>query len=341
MKLQLYIVLGAALAVSACAGRAPAPVAVTQAQDRYMDCAAINAEVQANNQKVIALSGEEGAKVAQNVVAGVAGLIIWPLWFAMDFQGAASKEVAALQARQQYLATLAEQRCGAVPPLPIQTVPTPATAAGAQSVAHASQTVAQPQQAPSPVPTLATAAGAQSVAPASQTFAQPQQAPSPVPTLGPSSPLDGLWLIDLRLGSSTQALGRCPETFSLQVNFVNRIAEGAWGRLRMTGDGDVSGSIMISNAMGGTIGQAINLIGRTERTTISGTATGPCIGSFTMSRRAPVPGLSVPGVPAYTPTPTSNPANPQERELSCINPDGSFLRTTAPSCPPPSTPLQL
>jgi len=34
--------------------------------------------------------------------------------FAMDFQGTAGKEVAALQSRQQYLATLAEQkRCGA------------------------------------------------------------------------------------------------------------------------------------------------------------------------------------------------------------------------------------
>ena len=181
---NIYIVLGAVFAVSACAGRTPAPVAVVQPLDRYMDCAAINAEVQANNAKVTALAGEEGAKVAQNVVAGVAGLLIWPLWFAMDFQGAAPKEVAALQARQQYLATLAEQRCGAVVPLPIQRVPSPGTAAPA------------------------------TVAPAS-------------------------------------------------------------------------------------------------------------------------------GVPAYTPTPTSSPANPQERELSCINPDGSFLRTTAPSCPPPSTPLQL
>jgi hypothetical protein len=30
----------------------------------------------------------------------------------MDFKGAASKEVAALQARQQYLTTLAVERCG-------------------------------------------------------------------------------------------------------------------------------------------------------------------------------------------------------------------------------------
>lgn len=150
-----------------------------------MDCAAINAEVQANNKKVIELGGEEGAKVAQNVAAGVAGLIIWPLWFAMDFQGAAPKEIAALQARQQYLATLAEQRCGAVMPLPIQNVPPPVT-----------------------------------------TTVAPSAAPAPV-------------------------------------------------------------------------------------------------------------------VPTSSTTPIPVPATPQVRELSCINPDGSFLRTTAESCPPPSQPLQL
>src|SRR5215472_16295287 len=100
--------------LAACAGRAPQPVSVVQAQDRYMDCSAVLAEVQANSQKIQDLGSEEGGKVTQNVAAGVAGLFIWPLWFAMDFQSAAGKEVAALQSRQQYLAVLAEQkRCGA------------------------------------------------------------------------------------------------------------------------------------------------------------------------------------------------------------------------------------
>jgi len=100
----------ATLALPACAGRAPAPVPVVQAGDRSLDCPAIAAETSANAQKIGALGSEEGGKVAQNVAMGIAGLIIWPLWFAMDFQGAASKETAALQSRQQYLATLAEQR---------------------------------------------------------------------------------------------------------------------------------------------------------------------------------------------------------------------------------------
>jgi len=121
--LKVTTILIGTLALSACAGRAPAPVAVTQPNDRYLDCAAINAEAQANTKRIQELASEEGGKVAQNVAAGVIGLFIWPVWFAMDFQGAAAKEVAALQSRQQYLGTLAEQRCGATPSLPGQSLP--------------------------------------------------------------------------------------------------------------------------------------------------------------------------------------------------------------------------
>jgi hypothetical protein len=96
-----------------CAGRAPQLVATVQPQDRNMDCAAIMAEVQANNQRVQELATEQGWKVAQNVAAGVAGFVIPVLWFGMDWQGTAGKEAQALQSRQQYLAALAEQRrCG-------------------------------------------------------------------------------------------------------------------------------------------------------------------------------------------------------------------------------------
>jgi hypothetical protein len=117
MTKQTVIAMGAALALAACAGRSPQPVAVTNLNDKNMDCAAINAEVQANSNKIQELGHEEGTKVAQNVVAGVAGVFIPVLWFAMDFQNAAGKEVAALQSRQSYLATMAEQRqCAAQQP---------------------------------------------------------------------------------------------------------------------------------------------------------------------------------------------------------------------------------
>ena len=110
---KFIIVVSAAVALSGCAGRAPAPVAVIQPQDQFMDCTAIMAEVESNNAKVQQLASDQGLKTTQNVAAGVAGIFIPVLWFGMDFQGTADKETQALQARQQYLASLAGQRrCG-------------------------------------------------------------------------------------------------------------------------------------------------------------------------------------------------------------------------------------
>lgn len=109
--IAIYIAM---LCLAGCAGRAPAPVSVVQSQDRFMDCAAIMAEIESNNSKVQELASEQGLKVAQNVAAGVAGLVVPVLWFGMDWQGTADKETQALQSRQQYLVVLAEQRqCGA------------------------------------------------------------------------------------------------------------------------------------------------------------------------------------------------------------------------------------
>lgn len=99
------------LALTACAGRDPAPVASVQAQDVYSDCTMIRAEIEANNAKAQQLADEKGLKVAQNVAAGVVGIVIWPVWFAMDAKGAAGTDATALAARQQYLTTLAAQRC--------------------------------------------------------------------------------------------------------------------------------------------------------------------------------------------------------------------------------------
>jgi hypothetical protein len=121
---QITKVALAALCVSlgACAGRDAAPVAVVQAHDQNSDCAMITAEIEANNAKATQLAEEQGLKVAQNVAAGVVGIVIWPVWFAMDAKGAASTDAAALKARQEYLSRLAEQRCArpSAAPLPAQ-----------------------------------------------------------------------------------------------------------------------------------------------------------------------------------------------------------------------------
>ena len=83
--------------------------------------------------------------VAQNVAAGVVGLLIWPVWFGMDFQGAAGEEIDALNSRQQYLATLAEHRNFGAPAAP---PPAALAVAVTQPVVPApSQPVAQPQTA--------------------------------------------------------------------------------------------------------------------------------------------------------------------------------------------------
>jgi hypothetical protein len=100
-----------ALPLAACAGRTPQPVAVAQVQDATTGCAQIHSEIAANNQKIQALASEKGGKVAQNLAAGVGGLLFPPLWFAMDFQGAATTEANALSQRNQYLATMAQERC--------------------------------------------------------------------------------------------------------------------------------------------------------------------------------------------------------------------------------------
>jgi hypothetical protein len=109
-----------AFILSACAGRDPHPVAVVQPQDAQSDCAMIRAEIEANNVQAEKLAEENHAKIAQNVAAGVVGVVVWPVWFAMDAKGAAGTEMDALKSRQQYLATLAEQRCAppAVPSAP-------------------------------------------------------------------------------------------------------------------------------------------------------------------------------------------------------------------------------
>jgi hypothetical protein len=118
MRSEVISALALGLALTACAGRDPHPVAVVQPQDAQSDCAMIRAEIEANNVQAEKLAQENGAKIAQNVAAGVVGVVIWPVWFAMDAKGAAGTEMDALKARQQYLATLAQQRCAQAPAPP-------------------------------------------------------------------------------------------------------------------------------------------------------------------------------------------------------------------------------
>ena len=118
MRVPSYSAIAVGFVLGACAGRDAQPVATVQPQDAYSDCAMINAEILANNQRAEALASEQNGKIVQNVAAGVVGVVIWPVWFAMDAKGAASTDAAALQARQQYLSGLAAQRCAPAAPPP-------------------------------------------------------------------------------------------------------------------------------------------------------------------------------------------------------------------------------
>ena len=112
MRLLVLVVSAASLA--GCAGRDPEIIPTVQPYDNQTTCTQIKAEIEANNGRVKALADEQGLKVVQNVVAGVGGIFTVGLsWFALDFKGAAYREVKALEARQQYLTILAEERCAA------------------------------------------------------------------------------------------------------------------------------------------------------------------------------------------------------------------------------------
>lgn len=124
----MRILCSAALAatmLAGCAGRDAQQIPTVQVQDTASDCAMITAEIQANNKRAEDLASERGLKVAQNVAAGVVGIVVWPVWFAMDAKGAAGTEIDALKSRQEYLASLAAIRCA---PAPVAQVTTPARA---------------------------------------------------------------------------------------------------------------------------------------------------------------------------------------------------------------------
>ncbi len=111
--LKISIVCLGVLSLTACAGRVPQPVPMVLASDPQLDCAAIEAELALNNQKISDLAIERGWKMGQNAVAGVIGFMVWPAWLGLDFQDAAGKEAAALSERNQYLLALYKKRCAA------------------------------------------------------------------------------------------------------------------------------------------------------------------------------------------------------------------------------------
>jgi len=110
--MRYRLILVAIFALTACAGREPNPVAVAQPNDHLADCGQIRAEITANNTRLQQFANDEGVKLAQNMAAGTLGFFTLGLgWFALDTKGTAKTEGQALSARNEYLASIAAQRC--------------------------------------------------------------------------------------------------------------------------------------------------------------------------------------------------------------------------------------
>ncbi|HKK29895.1 MAG TPA: hypothetical protein VKA18_05810 [Alphaproteobacteria bacterium] len=114
MKKTFLIPVLAVLA--GCAGRTPEPVDVVQVHDNELSCEQIRSEILFNAEKITGLEQEQTRKIVQNVSAGLAGVVFFPLLFAMDFQDAAGKEEQALAARNKYLARAYARRCSVMRP---------------------------------------------------------------------------------------------------------------------------------------------------------------------------------------------------------------------------------
>ena len=99
-----------ALITSGCAGRKPAPIDAAQVGDEKMSCDMIAAESRTNAQRIIVLKGEEEGKVAQNIAAAAAGVILILPFFLMDFQDAPGIEGRAMVRRQKRLQALAQEK---------------------------------------------------------------------------------------------------------------------------------------------------------------------------------------------------------------------------------------
>lgn len=111
-KMTIVATAVSVLLTTACAGRDAHPVAASQPQDNSSSCAAVQAELDANNLRISQLGREEGWKVAQNVGAGLVGLFTLGIGFAaMDFKDAAGTERDALETRNRYLAQIAAEKC--------------------------------------------------------------------------------------------------------------------------------------------------------------------------------------------------------------------------------------
>jgi hypothetical protein len=135
---------------------------------------------------------------------------------------------------------------------------------------------------PQPVPL------APSATPAPTPAAAPPQVASAAPPTPAPAGYDGTWQLEMvRLSTTygTTVGGECPVRHSTAVTFVNGNAEGPWGKLSLTGDGEMSGWMKVPAVGTSTLPFIVNISGRLEDTVVKGTVSNRCTGSFTMRKQ--------------------------------------------------------
>lgn len=117
MKRITIAALTTTLVLGACAGRDPVPVSEYKPTDSMLSCTDLGAEIQGNNQKMVALAEESAETNDRNVAIGAAGVLLFaPALLAIDAKDAARTENRAFEARNRYLAELAQDTGCEVPP---------------------------------------------------------------------------------------------------------------------------------------------------------------------------------------------------------------------------------
>ena len=118
----------------------------------------------------------------------------------------------------------------------------------------------------------------QSPAPAAAAAA-PVQVVSAAPVVPAANAVDGNWQLEVQV-SSTFCVSQ-----STPVTFANRIAEGPWGKLQVSADGDLGGWMKLKPLNTASVDYLVNLSGRLENGVIAGSLSGRCPGTFVLRKQ--------------------------------------------------------
>ncbi len=110
-KIFSLLMISSLLFLTACGGRTPAPVMISQYGDQKKSCEALEFEM-TNIQGEIQRLLPKTDKTGKNVALGVAGWFLLVPWFFMDFKNAEQTEYEAYRQRYNHLSVIAmDKQC--------------------------------------------------------------------------------------------------------------------------------------------------------------------------------------------------------------------------------------